>query len=211
MIALLCGLFWMIILSAYIGTPPVIEYRWMNPKSTAYMRADDSKRSEYRWVNSSEISPYLKMAIVASEDDLFYTHHGVDWAALKRAAQINLKRDRYSHGGSTITMQLARNLFLSPRKSLIRKGREILIALKLEMWLSKPRILEIYLNVVEWGHGIYGARSAARHYFDKQPSQLTRYEAAFLAAILPKPRYYDRNRDSSYLSERINFIESKIE
>ena len=139
--AIVCGIVWMFILSAYIGTPPVIEYRWINPETTAYMREAKSQTIQHRWVSSSKISPYLKKAVVASEDDLFYTHHGIDWTALRRAAKTNLKRERYSHGGSTITMQLARNLFLSPRKSLIRKSREILIALELELWLSKERIL----------------------------------------------------------------------
>jgi monofunctional glycosyltransferase len=201
----------MLLLSIYIGTPPVIEYRWMNPGTTAYMRLDNSAAIQKRWVNFSKISPYLKRAVVASEDDLFYTHCGIDWAALRRAAETNIKREKYSHGGSTITMQLARNLFLSPRKSLIRKGREMLIALELELWLPKTRILEMYLNVAEWGNGIYGIWAASQHYFDKAPSQLTAYESAFLAAILPRPRYYDINRDNGYLSERIEFIESRIE
>ncbi|MFA4874402.1 MAG: biosynthetic peptidoglycan transglycosylase, partial [bacterium] len=121
-------------------------------------------------------------------------HPGYDINAMKRAYEYNLRKKRFARGASTITMQVARNLYLSPDKTILRKLRELIIALKLERELSKDRILEIYLNIVEWGNGIYGAEAAARHYFGKSARDLTAHEAAYLASILPRPRFYDRHR-----------------
>jgi monofunctional biosynthetic peptidoglycan transglycosylase len=134
------------------------------------------------------ISPHLRHAVVVAEDAGFYGHAGVDFAELREASLRNLRRGRLARGGSTLTMQLARTLYLSPRKTPLRKLREVLIAWRLEGALSKDRILELYLNVVEWGDGIYGAEAAARHYFGKGAGNLTSREAATLAARLPSPR-----------------------
>jgi monofunctional biosynthetic peptidoglycan transglycosylase len=139
------------------------------------------------WTPLRAVSPHLVRCVIAAEDDRFYDHRGVDWAALREALETNLARRRYARGGSTITMQLARNLFLWREKSLLRKALEVVLAWRLETALSKERILELYLNVVEWGPGIYGAGEASRRYFGKPPSGLTLEEAALLAAILPNP------------------------
>ena len=208
--AIVIGAGWFLLISKNISTPPVAHLRWKAPSSTAFMRAQGSRDIRYHWVDLSQISLMLRRAVIIAEDDAFLWHKGVDLGALKKAAQKNLRRGRFSHGGSTITMQLARNLFLTPRKSLWRKAREIMIALKLERELSKERILELYLNVVEWGEGIYGAQAAARHYFNKNPGALNKSEAAFLAAILPNPQSYRRNREGAYPKQRIANIESRL-
>ena len=158
------------------------------------MRADTNPQIMHEWRPLSKISPYLQRAVVGAEDDLFYEHPGYDINAMKRAYEYNLRKKRFARGASTITMQVARNLYLSPDKTILRKLRELIIALKLERELSKDRILEIYLNIVEWGNGIYGAEAAARHYFGKSARDLTAHEAAYLASILPRPRFYDRHR-----------------
>ncbi len=209
-IVTMIGLFWFWGLSMHVGTPPVLQLIWFNPDTTSYMRNDPNPEIKHEWRPLSKISPYLKRAVVEAEDDLFYEHQGFDWEAMKRAAEYNLKKKRFARGASTITMQVARNLFLTPDKSLLRKFRELLIALKLERELSKDRILEIYLNVVEWGNGIYGAEAAARHYFGKNATNLTPYEAAYLASILPKPKFYDRHRGSGFPKRRATSIMSRI-
>lgn len=140
------------------------------------------------WLPLGSISPHLKNAVVVAEDVGFYWHGGVDFAELKEAILRDLKAGRLRRGGSTLTMQLARTLYLSPRKTTLRKLREILLAWRLETALSKDRILELYLNLVEWGEGIYGAEAAARQYFGKGAADLTPHEAAALAARLPNPR-----------------------
>jgi len=173
---------------------------------------EDSGRDEvfFKWVPLSGISEYLRQAVVIAEDDQFFEHPGFDWEAMKRAAKVDWRRHRFSRGASTITMQLARNLYLSPDKTLFRKFKELLITLKLERELPKERILELYLNVVEWGDGIYGAEAAAKHYFGKGAAGLTRHEAAFLAAILPRPRFYDRHRGGPQLNGRVSSIERRL-
>ena len=140
-----------------------------------------------RWVPISEISLHLRHAVVTSEDDMFYRHRGVDWEALQEAINYNIKRGRLARGASTITQQVARNLFLSPARNPMRKVKEILIARKLEKTLTKDRILELYLNIAEWGVGIYGVQAASQIYFGKNASELTLDEAVALAAALPSP------------------------
>jgi monofunctional biosynthetic peptidoglycan transglycosylase len=165
---------------------------------------------EFKWVPLDRISPYLKQAVVIAEDDQFWVHHGFNWEAIKAAAKTNWKRKSLSFGASTITQQLARNLFLSPSKNPFRKIKELFIALKLERGLTKERILELYLNVAEWGDGIYGAEAAARHYFGTSASNLSKHQASFLAAILPRPCFYDRHRNGSFLNQRIASIERRL-
>lgn len=155
-----------------------------------------------------KISPYLKEAVIAAEDDEFFEHRGFSWEAIKKAAVYDWKKKRFARGASTITQQLARNLYLTPSKNPIRKIREIMIALKLERELSKQRILELYLNVVEWGNGIYGCEAAARHYFNKSASNLSMSESAYLASILPSPRRL--GKQTPYLTPRAARIMNRI-
>ena len=154
------------------------------------------------WVPLSRISPHLQRAVIVAEDASFFRHHGFDWEGIRDAATRNWDRGELHRGGSTITQQLAKNLYLSPEKNLLRKAREVLITRAIEGRLTKKRILELYLNVVEWGQGVYGAEAAARHYFRKSAQDLTPEEAALLAAILPSPRHYDPLRMTPYVTRR---------
>jgi monofunctional biosynthetic peptidoglycan transglycosylase len=148
------------------------------------------------------VSLHLQRAVVAAEDAQFFSHEGFDWEGVKDAAIKNLEAGKVVHGGSTITQQLAKNLYLSSERSLLRKAREALIARSLEHHLSKRRILELYLNVAEWGRGVYGAEAAAQHHFGKSAIELTEEEAAMLAAILPSPRRYDPLRITRHVAAR---------
>lgn len=209
-IAGMLGLFWFWSLTMSVGTPPVIQLLWLNPATTAYMRVDPNPEIMHEWRPLSKISPHLQHAVVEAEDDLFFEHPGYDIEAMKRAAQYDLRKKRFARGASTITMQVARNLYLSPDKTIFRKFKELLIALKMERLLSKKRILEIYLNVVEWGNGIYGAEAAAKHYFGKSAANLTPQEAAYLASILPRPRFYDRHRGAGLPRRRAASIVNRL-
>ncbi len=185
-----------------------------NPGSTSFMRQQRSVLQEknptatlqYTWVPYEKISNNLKRAIIASEDSNFSEHEGVDWDALQRAYEKNTKKGKPVAGGSTITQQLAKNLFLSGERSYLRKGQELVIAYMLEFWMDKERIFEIYLNVVEWGSGVFGAEAAARHYYGIPASALGASQAARLAVMLPSPRFYDKNRASGYLVKRTGLI-----
>jgi len=185
-----------------------------NPSSTSFMRHRLSELQEtvpdaqlqFKWVPYSRISNNLKRAIIASEDANFSEHDGVDWDALQQAYEKNTKKGKVVRGGSTITQQLAKNLFLSGERSYLRKGQELIITYMLEFWMDKERIFEIYLNVVEWGNGVFGAEAAAQHYFKTSASNLGASQAARLAVMLPKPRFYDKNRGSAYLSQRTGLI-----
>lgn len=197
-------------LSWFMTLPDVEHLTRTNPTSTALMetrqiQATEGKRPvkrEWIWVPLSRISPHLRHAVVAAEDALFFTHEGFDWEGIKDAAMHNLEAGEFKRGGSTITQQLAKNLYLSSERSLFRKAKEALITRELEQHLSKKRILELYLNVAEWGHGIYGAEAAARHHFGKPSHDLTVDEAAWLAAMLPSPRRYDPLRRTTFLTRR---------
>ena len=208
-VAALVFLGWFYELSATVATPPVTALLWLDPSTTAFMARDDGAPRQ-SWVPLGRIAKVLQQAVVLAVDSEFYEHEGVDVEAMKKAAEVDWRRKKFAKGASTIPMQLARNLYLSPRKSLWRKWKELLIALKLERELPKERILEIYLNVAEWGNGIYGAEAAAQHYFGTSAAKLSRHEAAFLAAILPRPRFYDRHRGGPHLNRRIAFIEARI-
>jgi monofunctional glycosyltransferase len=209
--------------TALIGLPlGVLTLSWLstlpnvdvlaraNPLSTALMdhRQTQAKKQgraaprQWTWVPLSRISPHLRHAVVAAEDASFFTHEGFDWEGIKEAAKYNLEAGELKRGGSTITQQLAKNLYLSSERSLFRKAREALIARSLEQHLTKKRILELYLNVAEWGQGVYGAEAAARHHFGKSSYDLTADEAAWLAAILPSPRRYDPLRKTTFLTRR---------
>jgi monofunctional biosynthetic peptidoglycan transglycosylase len=185
-----------------------------NPTSTSFMRQqlaelqknDPNAKLKFEWVDYERISGNLKRAIIASEDANFSGHEGIDWDALQKAYDKNTKRGKVVSGGSTITQQLAKNLFLSGERSYLRKGQEVVIAYMLEYWMDKERIFEIYLNVVEWGNGVFGAQAAARHYYGVPAASLSASQAARLAVMLPNPRYYDTHRQSPYLSRRTGLI-----
>jgi monofunctional biosynthetic peptidoglycan transglycosylase len=185
-----------------------------NPTSTSFMRQqlavlrekNPNARLQFQWVDYERISGNLKRAIIASEDANFSGHEGIDWDALQKAYEKNSKRGNVVSGGSTITQQLAKNLFLSGERSYLRKGQEVVIAYMIEYWMDKERIFEIYLNVVEWGNGVFGAESAARHYYGTSAARLSASQAARLAVMLPNPRYYDVHRDSTYLARRSGLI-----
>lgn len=189
-----------------------------NPSSTAFMREQLERLQEknpkatlkHQWVPYNRISNHLKRAIIAAEDANFAEHEGVDWEALQKAYEKNAKKGKVVRGGSTITQQLAKNLFLSGERTLLRKGQEMLITLTLEAFLSKQRILEIYLNSVEWGEGVFGAEAAAQHYFRKSAARLNDWEAARLAVMLPRPRYFEQRAQSAYLASRAETIMARM-
>jgi monofunctional biosynthetic peptidoglycan transglycosylase len=196
----------------------VVWWIWVNPKSTAFMeerlemmsKKDPKAHLQFKWVPYQKISINLKRAMIAAEDAKFLDHDGFDWDAIQRAASKNLKRGRVVAGGSTISQQLSKNLFLSPRRTPWRKLQEAAITVMIETVMSKRRILEIYLNVIEWGNGVFGADAAARHYFATSPSSLSVDQSAWLAAIVPNPRYYDRVRTTPALERKAEIILSRM-
>jgi monofunctional glycosyltransferase len=207
-----------------------------DPPSTAFQRSEAwriaTQRPDFRWSQQwrsyDELSPHLKRAVIAAEDAGFLEHRGVDWKAIESAWQKNAARTAAAErraaqardparvrparivGGSTITQQLAKNLLLSGERTLLRKGQELVLALLLETFLSKQRILEIYLNSVEWGEGVFGAEAAAQRYFGKPASRLTPREAARLAVMLPSPKFFESRRGSPYLETRTATITARM-
>lgn len=186
-----------IFLSTWLLLPDIDALKKNNPKATEMMRyrAEKSKnksglaKRQY-WVSLGRISPYLIQAVIISEDDKFYQHSGFDWDGMREALEKNIDKKAWARGGSTITQQLAKNLYLRPTRNPLRKLREAIIAYQIEKKLKKSRILELYLNVIEWGNGNYGAEAAARYYFSKSALELTRSEAIRLASVLPNPHRY---------------------
>lgn len=164
----------------------------------------------HRWTPYERISVHLKRAMVAAEDARFLEHEGFDWEGIQDAYEKNLKKGRVVAGGSTISQQLAKNLFLSGERSMLRKAQEAVITLMIERMMSKRRILEIYLNIVEWGDGVFGAEAAARHYFGVSAAALNSYQAARLAAMTPKPRFYDRRRSTPWLERKTAMIQARM-
>lgn len=193
----------------------VAWWKWNEPGDTAFMQREMVRLRErnpkaelrHRWVNYDRISIHLKRAVIAAEDARFAEHEGVDWDAIEKAYDENTRRGRPAKGGSTITQQLAKNLFLSPDRSYVRKGQELIITYMIEGSWDKRRILEVYLNVVEWGEGIFGAEAAARYYFGIPASQLNAEQAARLAAYLPNPKRYGRIRSGPFLDRRTAAIQ----
>ncbi len=189
-----------------------------NPGSTAFMeeqldRLQDKKpdaRLKHQWVPYEKISNNLKRALVAAEDGKFLDHDGFDWEAIQEAYEKNLKKGRIVAGGSTISQQLAKNLFLSASKNPLRKGEEAIITVMIERFMSKRRILEIYMNVIEWGDGVFGAEAAARHYYGTSAASLSPEQAARLAAMVPNPRWYDAHRGSRGLGRRAGIILARM-
>ena len=199
-----------ILLYWYVTLPDVAGFARRNPSTTAFIESRKAEAAEkgrsfklqWTWVSLAHMSPNLPKAVLVSEDASFYQHHGFDWDGLRDALTRNIEKGQLRRGGSTITQQLAKNLYLSSDKSLFRKGHEAMFAWELERALPKKRILELYLNVAEWGDGVFGAEAAARHHFGKSARDLSPEEAALLAAMLPSPRRYDPIRLTPYLSKR---------
>jgi monofunctional glycosyltransferase len=189
-----------------------------NPSSTAFMEArleamqaeNPEAQLQHYWVDYSKISTNLKRAVIASEDAKFLQHKGFDWQGIENAFKKNVKKGKLVAGGSTITQQLAKNLFLSSKRSLLRKLEEVIITLMLEQVLSKKRIYEIYLNVIEWGNGVFGAEAAARHYYNRGSHSLSTTQAAKLAVMVPNPRFYDKHRNTKYLNRRTATIRARL-
>ena len=204
---------WLAWISAHIAW-----YRYQPPRETAFMaqrmdelRAKGSKATlQYRWVPYARISLQLKRAMIAAEDAKFAEHDGFDWDGIEKALEKNRKKGRVVAGGSTITQQLAKNLFLSPTKSYWRKGGEAVVTVLLEAMLPKQRIFELYLNVIEWGDGVFGAEAAAQRYFGVSAAQLSAEQAARLAAMTPSPRVFERRPDSAYLDGRVATILARM-
>ena len=212
----------------------VASMRWNDPQSTAFERSEiwqlaaNSEKAfvwKQQWLAYDQISDNMKRAVIASEDGDFAYHDGVEWEAIEKAWQRNTKAEQQAErrskrtgkvmvakivGGSTITQQLAKNLFLSGERTFLRKGQEFVITFALETFLPKERILEIYLNSVELGTGVFGVEAAAQHYYRKSASKLSAYEAARLAVMLPRPKFFERVPNSAYLSSRAQTIAARM-
>ena len=199
---------------AYLSLPDVRVLRTQSPTSTAFMRLREQQAHtqgkpiamEQHWVSYSRISQNLKRAVIVTEDGAFWKHEGVDYVQLRESMEVNWERGEFARGASTITQQLAKNLYLSPDKNPMRKVKELLITRRLEVELSKQRILEIYLNVIEWGDGIWGAEAAARRYFHKPAAALDASESALLAAAIANPHLMDPGHPSARLRRRQQMI-----
>ena len=194
--------------------PDITILKQENPLKTSFMKYREKERNEKGkkhkiwqvWVPYKRISPHLVKAVLIAEDDKFWRHEGFDYESIEKAMIKNLKERKFVVGGSTITQQLAKNLYLTPSKNPLRKIREAFLAIRLEFTLSKRRILELYLNVAEWGKGIFGIEAASRYYYGKPASRLNAYEASRLAAVLPNPRKYNPKGKSKYVENRSRII-----
>jgi monofunctional biosynthetic peptidoglycan transglycosylase len=198
----------------YLSLPDVRPLRTTNPSSTAFMRLREREAHaqgkplvhDQRWVPYARISANLKKAVIVTEDSAYWQHDGVDYDQLRDAVETNLERGEFARGASTITQQLAKNLYLNPDKNPLRKVKELLITRRLEVELSKQRILELYLNVIEWGDGVWGADAAARRYFHKPAAELTASESALLAAAIANPHLMDPGHPTARLRRRQQMI-----
>lgn len=208
-IADLCYLFFIVDIPRLKTTIPP-KTAFMKLREKQWERAGKRRTVKKRYVPLRRISRHVRRAVVLSEDAKFWKHEGFDYEAIRNAFEENLEARRFKFGGSTISMQLSRNLYLTPDKNPYRKFREAIITWRIERALSKSRILEIYLNVVEWGNGIFGIEAASRHYFGKPASALTGREASFLVAVLPNPRRFSPVRPSGYVRRRARVIHRYI-
>jgi len=196
---IIVALFLLVDIGRYVFIPDVAELKKTNPIPSSFMEYRMAQWKEegldknitQKWVKLKQISPYVIKAVLISEDDKFWNHDGFDTKGLEDAFERNLKEGKFSAGGSTISQQLSKNLYLNPSKNPIRKIKEAILTYRIEHTLSKKRIIEIYLNVAEWGDGIFGIEAAARHYFHKSAKNLTAMEAAKLASVLPNPIIYN--------------------
>ena len=183
---------------------------YVDPSSSTFQRTQAVRilqRDRYlawsqAWMPLREMGTALPRAVIASEDAGFVDHRGLEWEAIDKAREANRRKGKVVRGGSTITMQLAKNLFLSGERSYVRKAQELVITMMIEAVMSKRRILELYLNLAEWGEGVFGCEAGARHHFGVSAAQVGPAQAARMAAMLPRPRYYDRNRSTPYLERR---------
>ena len=189
---------------------PPSETAFMSVRLAELKRVNPGARLQYTWVPYQRISVQLKRAMIAAEDAKFVEHEGFDWDGIELAIEKNQKRGRIVAGGSTITQQLAKNLFLSGSRSWLRKGEEAIITLMLEAILDKRRIFELYLNVIEWGNGVFGAEAAAQRYFGIPAARLSAEQAARLAAMAPNPRFYERNAGAPGLNRKIHIILARM-
>lgn len=205
-LAIIAGL-----LSQWRYLKPVLELRDTNPETTAFMeRAREHGQVRFVWRDYEQIADDLKRAVLISEDARFMEHHGFDWRGIRHAMERNEEAGRPVAGGSTVTQQLAKNLFLSSEKSYTRKIQEAVIALMLEATLSKKRILELYLNTAQWGNRLFGAQAAAQHYFNVDARDLSPAQAAQLAVLLPRPSYYDVRGTTEYVEQRTLWIQNQL-
>jgi monofunctional biosynthetic peptidoglycan transglycosylase len=196
----------------------VVWWVWFNPSESAFMEErlellqEKNPKAELRhkWVPYKRISVHLKRALVAAEDAKFLDHDGFDWDAIQKAYEKNVRKGKVVAGGSTISQQLAKNLFLSGTRTPWRKAQEAIITVMIENTMSKQRIFEIYLNIIEWGNGVFGAEAAARHYYRTSASYLTAEQSARLAAMVPKPLFYDRVRYTPLLERRTAVILNRM-
>jgi monofunctional glycosyltransferase len=232
--ALLCCVGSFLLLQLYFFSQ-IVLMRFVDPQSSSFQRSELLRLSlspkplrwSQHWVPLERISNQLKKAVIVSEDDLFASHDGVQWGAIERAWKKNQSTGAGKNvplttvpnatgsakivGGSTITQQLAKNLFLSSERTFVRKAQEFMITVYLELLLPKKRILEIYLNSVEWGEGVFGAEAAARHYFSTSAQSLSSAQAARLAVMLPRPKYFEKLPVSPYLASRAELIEQRMQ
>jgi monofunctional biosynthetic peptidoglycan transglycosylase len=189
-----------------------------NPSTSSFMETrleimqgkNPKAALQHRWVPYRMISDNLKRALIAAEDASFVDHVGFDWEGIQKAYEKNIRKGRIVAGGSTISQQLAKNLFLSTKRTPWRKLEEAMITLMLEAVMNKQRIFEIYLNVIEWGNGVFGAEAAARHYFQVSAAELSVDQAAKLAAMVPNPRYYDKHREAPGLLLKTDIIMERM-
>ena len=196
----------------------ILLWTLVNPSESAFMETrleylqekDEKATLKHRWVNYNQISIHIKQAVIAAEDAKFIDHEGFDWEGIEKAYEKNKRRKKIVAGGSTISQQLAKNLFLSNQRTPWRKIEETMITLMLETILSKQRILEIYLNVIEWGNNVYGIEAASQRYFSAHAKELNSFQSAKLASMIPNPKYYERHQDSSGLIERSGIILSRM-
>ena len=201
-------------IAVYFVYPDVAKLKKENPKKTSFMEyrekqwQDEGRKITIRqyWVPLSRVSNYMTKAVIIAEDDKFWSHAGFDFEAIEKSLEKDIKEKKFKFGGSTISQQLAKNLYLSPSKNPLRKIKEAIITWRLEKSISKRRILELYLNVAEWGDGIFGIEAAALRYFGKHAADLSADEAARLAAVLPNPRKYNPIGRSRYVNNRSRII-----
>jgi monofunctional biosynthetic peptidoglycan transglycosylase len=201
-------------IGVYFVYPDVSKLKKLSPKKTAFMeyrekeweKQGKKRKISRQWVPLSQVSPYVVKAVIIAEDDKFWSHEGFDYDAIQKAIEKDIKKKKFMFGGSTISQQLAKNLYLSPSKNPVRKIKEAILTWRIENNLSKKRIIELYLNVAEWGEGLFGIEAAARRYYGKTASALTAKEAARLASVLPNPRRFDPTGVSKFVENRSDRI-----
>ena len=197
----------------------IVWWAKFNPASTAFMQTrlsalqleSPNQALKHTWVDYDNIAIHLKRAAITAEDAKFLEHQGFDWEGIQSAYEKNLKKGKIVAGGSTISQQLAKNLFLSTKRTPWRKAEEVVITVMIESVMTKRRILEIYLNMIEWGDGVFGAEAAAQHYYQRSAKKLSRQQAAKLAAIIPNPRYYDDHPSTRFVRRKTSTIQARMQ